>query len=62
MTDTPRQKRQRADALLAKLQECESKALALGLAFQRTAHAINKAKNAVGLDLANAAEKEIDHD
>lgn len=42
--------RKRTDALLAKLQECETEAHAIG--FHITAHVINKAKNNAGWELA----------
>jgi len=48
---TVTQQRDRADKLLAKLQECENECHAIG--FTKAAHSINAAKNAVGWDLAD---------
>jgi hypothetical protein len=49
------QQRDRAQALIQKIQECETECHAIG--FTRAAHSINAAKNAVGWDLADAAKE-----
>ena len=47
-------RRDRAQALIQKIQECETECHAIG--FTRAAHSINAAKNAVGWDLADVTE------
>jgi hypothetical protein len=52
---TPRQRNSRAQALIAKIQECESECHAIG--FTRSAHAVNAAKNAIGWDYDDAISR-----
>lgn len=52
---TPKQRNLRAQALIVKIQECESECHALG--FTRAAHAVNAAKNAIGWDYDDAISR-----